>query len=95
MTNDDKPIANPMVVLREELDDWAVLFDPETGNAVGINPSAVFIWKLLDGEQTLDVILKKVREYAEDVPGDVRDQIVAFLYELVAAGLASIDSSGK
>ena len=95
MANDDKPIANPWVVLREEFDDWAILFDPETGSAVGINPSAVFIWKLLDGEQTLDAILRAVREYAEDVTEDVRDQIEAFVDELVAAGLARVDSSGR
>jgi len=93
VTNDDKPTANPWVVLREEFDDWAILFDPETGNAVGINPSAVFIWKLLDGEHTLDAILKKAREHAEDVPEDVRDHIEAFVDELVATGLARIGSS--
>ena len=25
------PLANPLVVLREEFDGWAVLFDPDTG----------------------------------------------------------------
>ena len=45
----DKPIANPLVVLREEFDDWAILFDPDTGNAFGLNPTGVYLWKLLDG----------------------------------------------
>jgi hypothetical protein len=27
------PIANPLIVLREEFDDWAILFDPDTGSA--------------------------------------------------------------
>ena len=34
----DKPVANSLVVLREEFDDWAVLFDPDTGSGFGINP---------------------------------------------------------
>ncbi len=32
MNPEDKPIANPMIVFREEFDDWAVLFNPETGD---------------------------------------------------------------
>ena len=31
MPESDMPIANPLVVLREEFDDWAVLFDPDKG----------------------------------------------------------------
>jgi hypothetical protein len=30
----DKPIANPVVVLREKFDDWAILFNPDTAGAV-------------------------------------------------------------
>jgi hypothetical protein len=29
------PVANPLIMLREEVDDWAILFDPDTGNACG------------------------------------------------------------
>jgi hypothetical protein len=32
--NGDKPIANPYVMLREEFDDWAVLFNPDTGRGL-------------------------------------------------------------
>ena len=34
MTHEDKPIANPLIVLREEFDDWAILFDPDSGDDV-------------------------------------------------------------
>jgi SynChlorMet cassette protein ScmD len=66
--NKEKPIANPSVVLREEFDDWAVLFDPETGAAFGLNPKGVCIWKLLDGERTLDEILEAIRAHAGGIP---------------------------
>ena len=29
---------NPIVVLREEFDEWAVLYNPNSTAAVGINP---------------------------------------------------------
>ena len=37
------PVANPSIVFREELDDWALLFDPDTGEAYGINPVGAYI----------------------------------------------------
>ena len=39
MPDYDKPVANPLIVLREEFDDWAILFDPDTGNAFGLQSS--------------------------------------------------------
>ncbi len=51
MTDDHKPIVNPYVQLREEFDDWAILFNPDTGRGFGLNPTGVRVWKLLDGEQ--------------------------------------------
>jgi len=48
-----KPISNPMVVFREEFDDWAILFDPETGKAFGVNPIGTEIWNKLDGKPDL------------------------------------------
>jgi hypothetical protein len=49
----DRPIANPTVVLREEFDDWAILFNPDTAEAVGTNPVGVAVWKLMDGRRNL------------------------------------------
>ena len=68
MESSNKPIANPVAVLREEFDDWAVLFNPDTADAVGINPVGVAMWKLLDGQHGLDEIAvqagRAVRECA-------------------------------
>jgi SynChlorMet cassette protein ScmD len=91
MKNGEKPIANPLVVLREEFDDWAILFDPDTGNAFGLSPTGVYVWKLLDGGHTLDALLQKIREHAEDVPGEASDHIRTFVDELVVKGLAGFD----
>jgi hypothetical protein len=46
----NKPVPNPMVVSREEFDDWAILFDPETGKAFGVDPVGTEIWNKLDGK---------------------------------------------
>ena len=91
MVNGKKPIANPLVVLREEFDDWAILFDPDTGNAFGLNPVGVFIWKRLDGQHEIDEILKELRDHAEDVPEEAKDHLNGFINDLVEHGLAGYE----
>jgi SynChlorMet cassette protein ScmD len=83
----NQPIVNPNIVLREEFDDWAVLFDPDTANAVGVNPVGVAIWKRLDGQHTLDQIAKEIRETFSEPTGSVDEDIAAFIQQLVEAGM--------
>ncbi len=92
MQENSKPvIANPNVVLREEFDDWAILFDPDTGNAFGLNPTSVFIWKHLDGQHSNEDILENVHENCEDVPQDAGEHVNGFIQELVEKGLAGYE----
>jgi SynChlorMet cassette protein ScmD len=70
MDTRDRPIANPEVVLREEFDDWAVLFDPDSGEAFGLNPVGVFIWKRLDGKRTPAEIIGELRQQCDNVPDE-------------------------
>ena len=86
-TEEKNVIANPLIILREEFDDWAILFDPDTGNTFSLNPIGVLIWKLLDGHHTIDDILTKIREAATDVPSDVTGHVQAFLRNAVGFGL--------
>ncbi|HAJ27547.1 MAG TPA: SynChlorMet cassette protein ScmD [Syntrophus sp. (in: bacteria)] len=84
-------IANPLVILREEFDDRAILFDPETGNTFGVNPIGVLVWKQLDGLHSIDDIADIVREKAEAVPSEVISHINNFVITAVDLGLASYD----
>ena len=83
--------ANPLLVLREEFDDWAVLFDPDTGDAFGLNPVSVFVWKRLDGKHTTQDILKELREESDDVPETAGQDIEDFIEELVEKGYAGYE----
>lgn len=91
MPDTGRPVANPLVVFREEFDDWAVLFDPDSGNAFGLNPVSVFIWKRLDGRNRLEDILKELRESAEGVPEEAEDHLKEFIGDLVKQGLAGYE----
>lgn len=87
MKNGEKPIVNPFVILREEFDDWAVLFDPDTAHGFGLNPTGVYIWKLLDGKHSIDDLLQSLRVDAEGVPEEAGAHIVSFVEELAEQGL--------
>jgi len=89
----EKPVANPTVVLREEFDDWGILFAPDTGEAYGINPVAAFIWKCLDGAHTQADIVRKLRELCDDVPAVLEDHVRTFIQSLVSKGLAGMQVS--
>ena len=95
MVSNAKPIANSLIVLREEFDDWAILFDPDTGDAFGLNPVGVFIWKCLNGKYTPEDIRKKVCKAYKNVPNDpedhIDDHINEFIESLNKNGLAGYE----
>ena len=91
MKNGEKPIANRLVVLREEFDDWAVLFNPDTADAVGVNPVGVVVWKLMDGRRGLDQIVAGIQEACDGVPGAAPDEIAAFIDDLAERGFVGYE----
>jgi SynChlorMet cassette protein ScmD len=91
METPKKPIANPVVVLREEFDDWAVLFNPDTAEAVGINPVGVVVWKLMDGERDLEKIVAEVKDRFADVPDTAAEEVSWFVSDLTQKGFVGYE----
>jgi SynChlorMet cassette protein ScmD len=85
----DQLTANPSAVLREESDDWAVLFDPDSGKGFAVDPVGVFIWKRLDGHHSLEDIMVELRQKFVEVPETVQEDCMEFLDDLVKRGFAS------
>jgi len=88
-TDERRPTANQRIVLREESDDWAILFDPDTSDVYGLNPISVYIWKCLDGKNTIADIVRKLAKDCIDMPDDAMDRVKEFLDELVEKGYAT------
>ena len=86
----DKPIANPIVVLREEFDDWAILFNPDTSDTMGTNPVGVAVWKRLDGEKSILDIVSEIRNSFEDAPDAAFEEISAFVNTLAEKGMLGL-----
>ena len=86
------PIANPAAVLRDEFDDWAMLFNPDTAAAVGINPVGVAVWKHLDGRHDLPDIIAEVQARFAEVPGTAEGEIKAFIDLLAQQGFVGYEA---
>jgi SynChlorMet cassette protein ScmD len=91
MNRTDRPIANPIVVLREEFDDWAVLFNPDTAGALGINPVGVAVWKRMDGMRSIEEIVSEIKNHFEDSPDAALEEITAFVNTLAGQGFAGLE----
>lgn len=94
MISSATPVANPVVVLREEADDWAILFNPDTSEAVGINPVGVQAWKAVDGRKTAAQIAASVRTRFRNVPDGADEEIAGFLDELARLGFVAAEPPG-
>jgi hypothetical protein len=80
------PQVNPDIVYREELDNWAILFDPDTGDSFGLNPTSSFIWKGLSEGKEKETIIADLTSIAEGVPATVGDDYDTFIAELTEKG---------
>jgi len=87
-TQPKPPRQNPMVVFREEFDDWAVLFDPDTGETYGLDPVSVFVWKKLDGKHSIKEILTELDKTCIDgIPKEATKDVADFVEDLASKGL--------
>ena len=82
----DRPVVNPVAVLREEFDDWAVLFNPDTAEAVGVNPVGVAIWKLMDGRNSVEEIASSIAEKFDRTPPGVKEEVQKYIEDLAKHG---------
>ena len=86
-----KFIVNPVVVLRKEFDDWAVLFNPDTAEAVGINPVGVAIWELLAENYSIQNLVENIKKDFADVPGGAAEEIQTFINDLSERGFIGFE----
>jgi DNA-directed RNA polymerase specialized sigma54-like protein len=87
----EKWYITPNVVLREEADEWGILFDADTGASVALNPIAVSMFKAMQHSQDIAVVEKKVREEYEDIPETLTEDIEEFINSLVQGGFVGFE----
>jgi SynChlorMet cassette protein ScmD len=87
----DRPIANPVVVIKEGNGDWVVLFNPDTADAVGVNAVGMLMWELMDGQHTLEGILRAMKGRFAGVPASVEEDVAAFVDDLAVRGFVGYE----
>lgn len=92
MDHNRKPIANPVAVLREEFDDWAVIFNPDNAEAAGINPVGVMVWKLIDGNRDVKNIIAEVQSSFAEEPETIASDVEVFLRDLEEKGFVGYET---
>ena len=84
---DGKLKAKPSIVLREEFDDYAFLYDPDTGDTFELNTVGVFVWKQLNGRSlTIGQIVELLNSRFDDVPAEAVEHVKEFLGGLSEKG---------
>ncbi len=78
--------VNPTLVLREESDDCALLFDPDNGRVHLLNPCAVAVWKRLDGRLKLREIVAALSAEFDGMGPEAEAQVLALARSLAALG---------
>lgn len=86
MSRGDNLLKNPLIVLREEFDDWAILYNPDNAHAVGINPTGVAVWKLLDGKKGVTEVVEELKKRFIEVPDCAHEDVKSFIQDLETEG---------
>lgn len=79
-------------VLWRELDDEAILLDPQAGCSYNLNPVGTLIWKLLDGQHSAADMVAAICEAYEVEPEQASRDVQLLLEDLLANKLV-INSS--
>ena len=83
---DSRLAVNPVLVLRVESDDCALLFDPDNGRVHLLNPTAVAVWQRLDGHRTLREIVAGLGEEFDGMGAEAATQVITLARSLAGLG---------
>lgn len=82
----DRLIPGPKVLLRADLGDYALLFQPLFDDLVGLTPVALATWRALDGRRTVAEVAALVQTQFDGAPESVAEDVTAFLSDLARRG---------
>lgn len=85
--NPSRYVRNPDVILRDEDEDGALLFNPDTNQVLVLNATAVCVWKQCDGTRDVPALIAAVKTEFEAVPeATVEADVETFVTRMAAGG---------
>jgi len=82
------PTPHPQISLREEFDDWALLYNPDNGKSVGLTPTGVTIWRSLTNGKDVSGIIQALTDEFDPIPEDITEDIKVFCDQIIRSGFA-------
>jgi len=80
-------LRNPDVVLRDEDEDGALLFNPDTNQVLVLNPTAACVWKNCNGKLSVAAMINLIKEEFDKVPNaTVEEEILKFITDMAKGG---------
>ena len=77
-------IVNPDVNLREEDEDGALLYNPDSDRVQLVNSTGLYIWKLCQQERTVSEIITALQADFDDVPVDaITTDVEEFVTQMI------------
>ena len=90
------PVRNPAVLSRSIVDDEMVLVNADTAASLALtNKTAVIVWELVNGRNTVQDIVGGVEESFSDVPDNFKKDVLGFLELLDRDGYIGFELNGK
>ena len=91
-----RPIQNPAVLSRLLEGGEMILVNGDNGSSLALtNPTAVLIWELMDGRNTVGDIVQRIKEQFEKVPPTVEAEVLALLDKLAQGGFIGFEWKGN
>ena len=82
-----KYLVNPNVVLREEDENGALIFNPDSNQVKVINTTGLYIWKACETPKNLQEILEAVHRSFDQIPGETASADIAqYLDQMITGG---------
>jgi len=72
-----------------------VLLHLESGQYHGVNSVGALVWSLVGDRTTFGDLVDAVREQIDDAPPDLGDDVAAFLSDLQARNLITLEEGGS
>jgi PqqD family protein of HPr-rel-A system len=82
----DRPAVRPDLRI-EALEDELVLYDPRSGRAYVLNPTASALWERCDGSRSVETLAQELAAAFEVAYDDALADVRAFLTQLSRGGL--------
>ena len=91
-----KPLHNPAVLARKIMDGEMVLVNADNATSLALtNQTAVLIWEMTDGRNSVQDIIAGVKRQFQDVPGSVADDVLVLLDLLAHDGFIGFEWEGR